>query len=297
MKRFMAFLALFVTPSPVPYFKTAESWESQRVPRSGTPRAQANGSGQNVQLRDRQFTRDEYDATLRRLDALVRDNDRAGIIKIADELEAEWGRVGGDPFGRAMLEISNLLANNFRDYPSSEKYAVQALSHSSTFSLRLETQLLGFVRRDLKLTTRDWPKERSTKTQLWLHAWGRLEREINRNFNFNDRPFLNIAPPSETGLPAGVSPEAIKDPALRRRYKAAIADNTKKSIEFNRQFELKYLDGILPKNAQEYLVRVYTKPPRNDLQLNNYLITYGISQPIRERILNEVRKDRSQTQR
>lgn len=196
-----------------------------------------------------------------------------------------------------MLEVSNLLANNFRDYPSSEKCAFQALSHSGTFSLRLETQLLGFVRRNLSSAAPAWPNERSAKAQLWLHAWGQLERDINRSFNFNDHPFLNIAPPSDTGLPAGVSPEAIKDPLLRARYEAAIAENTRKTIEFNRQFELKYLDGILPKNAEEYLVKVYSEPPHNDQQLNIYLISYGIGRPIRERILNEIRKNRSQGQK
>jgi len=39
---------------------------------------------------------------------------------------------------------------------------------------------------------------------------------------------LNLAPPPETGLPAGVAPDSIKDPGLRRAYERAIEENNQK---------------------------------------------------------------------
>src|SRR5882672_1858362 len=174
--------------------------------------------GQRERSSPKSFDREQYERTLARLDDLVKRNDRLGVIKLGDELEEKWGRTSGELYGLAMLEVANLLANSFADFQNCEKYSVQALAHSQTFSLRLETQFLGFLKRDLAPTGTAWRTERSEKAKLWLRAWGRLERLINRHFDFSRRPFLNIAPPSETGLPSGVAASAIKDPRLRAQY-------------------------------------------------------------------------------
>ncbi len=247
--------------------------------------------GQQERPNPRSFTRGQYESTLSRLDDLVRKNDLLGVLKLGDELEGRWGRTGGEQYGLAMLEVANLLANNFANFQNSEKYCFQALAHSQTFSLRLETQFLGFLERDLAATAWAWSKERSAKAKVWLTAWGRLERLINRNFDFSKRPLLNIAPPPETGLPAGVAVSAIKDRRLRAQYEIALAANEKKAEEYNRQMRLKTIDRSLPKNAEAYLVRVYSRTPYNSQELSRYLIMYGFDSQIRERILNQVEKN------
>ena len=152
---------------------------------------------------------------------------------------------------------------------------------------------MGFIKRDLASTTLAWRSERNRKTKLWLHAWKQLERNINRSFDFSNRPALNLTPPPETGLPAGVAPEAIKDVKLCGRYEAALAANTSKAREYNRQFELRSLDEVFPKRAEEYLVRVYSRPPYDVLELRRYLTSYGISKNIRERTLSSVTQNTS----
>ena len=256
-------------------------------------------SAQKGYRRRTPFTREQYESTIAQLDSLVKTKDRAGIVKVGDQVEREWGSLGGDNYGRAILEVSNLLANTFWDHQLSQSYVSKALAHSNTLSLRLTMQLLEFLERDVSfgISRTQWERERSSKAQLWLLAWQRLEREINRNFDFSDRALLHVAPPWETGLPSGAAPEAIKDATLRARYEAALAVNAKKAQEYNRQFDLRYLDTRLPKSAEGYLVRAYSEPPYNRQELNRYLVSYGFNKQVRERILRRIINNTSQVQK
>jgi hypothetical protein len=236
-----------------------------------------------------------FDAEMSRLDSLIRAQNLEGFVAAADEIENTWGKNGGQFYGRLMLEVSNSLANSFSEtkrYELSQKYAALALDRADTMSLRLETILLEFLSRDLAADTEEasWVKERSDKTKLWLHAWARLEKGINRNFDFNDRPLLNMRPPEQTGLPAGVVPEAIRDQKLRATYKAARAANAAKAREYNKQMALKSLDRMFVRKAEEYIVRVYAERPYNLDELERHLTTSGLDQTIRERVLSEVVK-------
>lgn len=240
----------------------------------------------------KQLTQAEYRGELARLESFVLAKDLSSLTAAGDSAERSWGSAGGEFYGLLMLEISNLISNYFSDFPVSQKYSIQALSRANTFSLRLETRLLGFLTRDLysNNSRQKWATERSAKAKLWLHAWRRLDHEINRSFDFNDRPYLNLTPSEETGLPSGVSPEAIRDAQLRAKYQTALAANDKKTREYSRQFELRYLDETFPKRAGEYLARVYSEPPFNVAELRRYLTTYGLNQPTKTRLLVEVAK-------
>jgi hypothetical protein len=253
-------------------------------------------------LTTQQLTQPQSQTERSRLDSLLRAKDLEGLIRAADEIERKWGNAGGQNYGRLMLNVSDAIVNNFRSDQSfslSQKYATEALAKAETFSLQLETQLLGFLARDLASASgakSEWIRERRTKTKLWLHAWQRLEKGINRNFDFSDRPMLNVMPPQETGLPSGAAPEAIKDPKLRARYEAVIAANVKKGREYNRQFEFRYLDEIFPKRAAEYLARVYSEPPYDLAELRQYLAASHLNQPAIKNLLDEVAKRISQSQ-
>jgi len=136
-----------------------------------------------------------------------------------------------------------------------------------------------------------WSRERRAKAGFWLHAWARLENQINRNFDFSDRARLNVRPPEETGLPAGIVPEGIRDPKLRAQYEAAIAANTKKGREWDRQSELRALDETFPKIAEAYVVRVYSQPPSHIEELRQHLTAYRFNREIKEGVISQVRRN------
>jgi hypothetical protein len=247
----------------------------------------------------REDAQEEFNKDLARIENFLRVKDLDGLVITADELEEKWSQRGGELYGRLMLSISNGIANGFDDeriYKLSQKYAAAALTKADTFSLDLETKLLGFIAMDIApvpavLTgDSDWARERSTKAKLWLHAWQRLEREIDRNFDFNDVPSLNVCPPAETGLPCGIAPEGIRDPELRAKYSAAIAANTAKAKKFNQQYKLRAIGERFTAHAEQYLVRVYSKPPYNLEELKVYLNERLANRDLRERIVNEVKK-------
>lgn len=249
-------------------------------------------------------TRQQYQRDLARLSDLSKANDLDGLVKFADELEVKWGRRGGDDYARLMLNISNLIVNDFYNekiYQLSQKYIFTALSKSDSFSLDSEVKLLPFLAIALAPSTAPtdvtsaWAKERNIKAKLWLHAWFRLEKEIDRKFNFNDKPFLNITPPVETGLPSGVAPEAIKDARLRALYEAEITANAKKARIYNRQYILRQIEKEFPQKAENYIVSAYSKSPINPNELEQLLNTYIGDYTTRERIKDEVKRRRSGT--
>ena len=293
-------LVLFVVISLAQYRSPSQSTLSAL--KSSPPEASAANA---VSVPAQPLNQAAFDAEMSRLDALIRANDFDGLVTAADQIENTWRKNGGQFYGRLMLEVSNSLANFFSETNRdelSQKYASLALARADTMSLRLETMLLGFLTRDLAPRAAadaqgvSWAQERSSKTKLWLHAWSRLEKGINRNFDFSDRPLLNVRPPEETGLPAGAAPESIRDQKLRAAYKAAIAANAAKAQEYNKQFELKSLDGLFTKKAEEYIVRVYAKPPYNLDELERHLTASGLDQTIRKRVLSEVVKRLSQAE-
>jgi spore germination cell wall hydrolase CwlJ-like protein len=97
-------------------------------------------------------------------------------------------------------------------------------------------------------------------------------------------------PPKESGLPAGVAPEAITNPALRAKYEEAIAANRKLANKRNHQLMLRELARRFPKDAEDYLIKVYSQSPNRIAELSEYLRTYGIDHVTSKRIVHEVEK-------
>ena len=248
-------------------------------------------------LAAKQLTQEQYRSEVAKLSVLDRAKDFDGLVKAGNDLEKRWGRSGGQNYARLMLEIANLLENHFARpgiSATSQEYVSSALAKSESFPLWLEVMLLPFLSRDVTSAasgdSASWMRERRAKLVLWLHAWQRLEAGINRNFDFSDRPRLNISPPDETKLPAGIAPEGIRDPKLRAQYETALAANARKGCEYNRQFMLRYLDETFPKTAENHLIRVYSKPPYQTEELRRHLLTYGLNWQIRKRVLSKLKE-------
>lgn len=55
-----------------------------------------------------------------------------------------------------------------------------------------------------------------------------IQASLIPNFNLGDKPTRNVAPPPNSGIDSGGSPDDIMDPKLRVQYLAAIAANNAK---------------------------------------------------------------------
>jgi hypothetical protein len=76
------------------------------------------------------------------------------------------------------------------------------------------------------------------KLQLLLAVFNHIDAKIDPKFDLEDLPAMNVAPPPESGLPAGVDPKSIADPAIKAQYENGIAANQAKAKLFEFQSSL-----------------------------------------------------------
>jgi hypothetical protein len=161
------------------------------------------------------------------------------------------------------------------------------------YSWEHEAALVGALGYERPANDNLWISERRETTGFWLRAWQRLEKELDPSYDPNDRKnniSLRVYPPVETGLPPGTPPSAIKDPKLRAKYQAAIADNNRKSKKANQQIPLIRSGPSFRSRAEYVLIHLYSQPPSRNLELKRYLESYIRDAAARKRILDAVEK-------
>jgi hypothetical protein len=237
---------------------------------------------------------------------LLRSRSLDELILKADELELKWRKLDGHLYAQIMMEVCNAIANDaskdrrIRDL--TENYVRLALANTGKFSWEDQYYLCEWLayERPSSISDAAWTEGRREKALLWLQAWQRLEKEFDPSFDLNDRrnrPSMTIAPPLESNLPSGVAPEAIKDPKVRAEYEKAIAENEAKKIRVNKQIALHSGQKPFIQNAEKNLVKMYSQAPYDTNELKAYLNTYVSDRSERERIVDEVNKNISESGR
>lgn len=253
-------------------------------------------SGKNTEKSSQmQATSPELEKDLADLDSFRVSRNLESLEAIVKRDVTKWQKRDRQSYLTYLFGVCSLLSSYDLGDQSQQalllgRYAVLALS-GGDLSLKEQIQFVEFLAQDpLKVDERTWKIVRMQKAEWWLKTWERVKSSIDPTFNFNDRPFLNIQPPLATGLPAGVSPESIKDPKLRAEYEAAIADNSAKAQRYSDQQYLKQNYERFFKEAERYLVFAYARSPK-DLPELERLLNEFISDPIaRKRVSEEVRK-------
>lgn len=259
--------------------------------------ASSTGIGSEFVRHPAQFSlaQNDYQTDIDRLVAL-RSHPLDELIAVASQMESKWRRVDWNSYAGIMehvcSEISNRGWNNERDREQSEHFARIALSHSNMYSWEHESMLVGWLayQRTTSIVDDNFG-ERKEKAELWLHAWRRLERETDPNFDINDRknlPTVRVVPPLETGLSPGAPPSAIKNPKLRAQYETAIAVNKRKAEKVSQQMPLLLHGPSFKARAERWLIQAYSQPPARNTELKKYLEIYVQDAKTRQRILSEV---------
>lgn len=137
-----------------------------------------------------------------------------------------------------------------------QEWALSALNDPDSISTLTELRLVMRLRAAAPREETPRSEADRVKFDVLLHAWRRMEQDTNKDFDFSDRPLLNVAPPRGDGglIFSGMDPNAIKDSRLRNEYIAAINKNRAKSVEFNRQFELRKISGPFVQHAEDFLL-------------------------------------------
>ena len=239
-----------------------------------------------------------YPQAVARLEPLRDSRDINTLEKTVNEIEQDLRQAGGEDYSRFMLYVCNLLSSfDFREYQRQtqlvKQYADAALANAPFLALQTELQLLAHLEEDFGGpggTKTEWTSKRRSRAARWMTALQRLENETQADFNFNDLPQINIEPPPGTNLPAGIAPEAIQDPALRKEYETAIQKNQQKADTFARQFQLRELRNRYRPLGVRYIARAYSRPPFDEAELQQLLNEHFSDEGNKAAILNTVRQ-------
>ncbi len=243
------------------------------------------------------LTSDQVNAELQQdisqLESLRQSGNLYSLEVIVNRNSVKWRKREQKQFVKYMFQVCSLLSSY--DVGDTSKRALllsqyaTSLLRSGKLTTEENIQFVEFLTLDPPvMDERAWAILRERKARLWLAAWRRVAGSINPTFNFDDRPLLNVLPPLATGLPAGVSPESIKDPKLRAEYEAAIADNSAKAQRYSDQQYLKQNAARFFAEAERYLVSAYSRSPLDLPELNGLLTAYVGDPVVRKRVLDEV---------
>ncbi len=227
---------------------------------------------------------------------LGRAKDLKEYEEFADEIQQKWSKKNREYHARLMLELCRPLSSGCfggqRQYEIARGYALSALGEPDAIPIEVELELIGHVMTDTFSRTRprgeDFARRRRIDVKARLHAWKRLKDAIDPDWDPNEELQVNPMPPAATLLASGVAPEAIEDPALRAEYEAAIETNRKKIEKHAQQHRLRKWLKRFPKNAERYIIRMYSKRPLNTAELEQYLAEYGGDVTAKKRILQEI---------
>ena len=173
-----------------------------------------------------------------------------------------------DPLrAKIYLEVCNQLSTwNFQ--PEVEKLQLLKKTASNGLSVKkadLETEFQLLNHCQYTSSQLGWSNDenfeiqRKSITQKWLNAWSKLETDLDPNFDFEDVPMLNIAPPEGSGMPAGVDPKEIGDPKLRAEYEQMIEENARKAANYQQQLGLRELAKNYRSSMLAYFSANYTR--------------------------------------
>jgi hypothetical protein len=241
----------------------------------------------------------EYEQDMKRLLSLSEMKDIEGLDRFADELQAKWNRINEESYADSILAVcGNLSSGRFNDerqYNLARKLAILALTDPNEIPLETQLKLVGHVMTDMITPSapkgQEWARKRRKDLEVRLHAWKRLTKAIDPNWDPNDMPLATVPLPIGVSGITGMAPEHIKNPKLRAEYEAAIEQNRQKAKKYAEQYTLRKWLRRFPHTAEEYIVRAYSKAPFDLAELKQSLEMYITDEKTRDRILGAVTKN------
>ena len=243
-------------------------------------------------------TTQQYEQDIKTIDSLAVQRDITELEKVANSIHHRWRGTNQEKHAQLTLRICQQVGSGrfggAQQTSLPREHALVGLEQADKLEIETELALVGYMMTDISGADapkgRDWAQIRRVDLRARLHAWKRLRNAIIPAWDPNDRPLRNVSPPSTTGLPAGVSPNAVREPELRKEYEAAIEANRQKAETYRRQYRLRNLQKVFEPLAEEYIIRAYSKPPLESKELQDDLVSYGIDPAMRKRILEAVQK-------
>lgn len=214
------------------------------------------------------------------LNELVQSGDGPGLIKFALEIEA-FGWTDKDLNVRAGL-IWRLSAALNSDAGLAERLVMPVLEKADQLSVQNEAKLVETLM-SFPTNPQRFPEVRNLRLRTCLHLWKRVHREIDPNWNPNQK--LSRSAPVPEGYDSGISPTAIKDPAIRAEYEAAIEKHRQSLLNFSAQKELHSINQTVAAEVLEYVRQLCSIPPFESDSVASIVNSYVVDERKRHHIL------------
>lgn len=245
---------------------------------------------------DLDVERRSFEESMAKIGALTKARDLDGLKMLADQIQTQWGEASGAKYyGPLMVElVAQLGSRRFNDAPQhalSRAYARTALARGDQLSLDNQTVLVEFLLNapdESERAARDTMPKRSNDAVLALQVWKRVKDSIDPTFDpVKDTP-RTVMPPAAVPGAVGLSPDSIKDPELREKYRAELAEQRKRGIRYSQQTSNRELDRTFSPKVEDALVQLYSLPPSKLDELKGHLEKFVSDRAMREHIVGRV---------
>lgn len=223
----------------------------------------------------------EYD----RLAAFRQSEDLAGLFEEAEVIELTWSGRSIRYYAQLMRELcAKLNTLNQADAAGQARIKVIAqralekrtISSDTDFPIQAHFDLLEFTQplREVRLKRMREAEQydvRQREFEAWLEVLQRIEDARDPLWDPNLRPFRNLSPPPETGLPSGIAPEAIEDPYLRAQYETELHANRELGRRNEEQREIEKLRKAVLYRIAQFVEFAYCPTEEDRAELNALL--------------------------
>jgi hypothetical protein len=244
------------------------------------------------------YAKSQFDVDLATVNRLRDARDLLGLVRIADEIEVKWPTISTEYYAWLMVNVVNSLHSYRFTHPNQDAFAIKyteiALQKGNDLPLDAEVQLalflgLGPEYANGQMKQDQWLQDRRERAAFILHAWRRLESEMDPAFNPKNRPISKVMPPPGYG-PAGIAPQSIKDPQVRAKYQADFEAHQRRLEEYFKQESLRRSYATFRNLAETFIVDAYSQPPSDVEELGTLLENSDLSLGIRQELIDKVAK-------
>jgi hypothetical protein len=233
------------------------------------------------------------DIALEKLHAPRDARDLGSLEKVIDSDSQKWKGIDHVSYLAYMYGACGEISSY--DYPDRSKqaklltrYSLEVLD-SGHLSLEQRIRFLEFLSYDAP----DWDEVtwrhlRFQKANLWLDTWTQFATSMDPTFDATEVPMINIDAPAGSRVPSGSSPDSVKDPKLRAEYERSLAANQARTARIVEQQYLRMNADQFYKEAENYLIHAYSKPPSNLAELERFLAEKQIDPAASARLLAKI---------
>jgi hypothetical protein len=249
--------------------------------------------------------------------------------KLAAKLDEKWRMQDKKRYSSILGVICRIVSSvNFDDkkqYLLAKEYGFKALQQladlddvaiSREASLVLCLPHLYQMQEALQVTsvnvistTDQWPKGtwvefRQEKSRHLIHTLGRLDKEIDKDYNPADtanRWRMSLAPQVPEGynyvpkkgelLMPGMRVADVDDPVIREAYRIAVERNNAKAKKETEQKELRDVERWFPMVAEKFLIEMYSNSPQDMEELEKLLRDSDVSLERKNELLSSIREE------